>query len=181
VYCGRTKAALAHGRCRARVLSHESHSTSLAERHTKRGQAMTEEERERLAASFDVHVGIDMRKSFHKLADFIARNMRRCSRATEASARRPSARWRESSSPCSSPSRSPANRSTGPAGPGIVGVLEFGHPRNATLNNVRPHSSLANDTPAEYARTATGGHFIPSRSRWSCPRFLVRAASAFRT
>jgi putative transposase len=32
-------------------------------------------------------------------------------------------------------------------------------------NNVRPHSSLANDTPAKYAATATGGHYIPSRSR----------------
>jgi putative transposase len=32
-------------------------------------------------------------------------------------------------------------------------------------NNVRPHSSLANDTPAKYAATATGGHYIPNRSR----------------
>jgi putative transposase len=32
-------------------------------------------------------------------------------------------------------------------------------------NNVRPHSSLGHDTPATYAATASGGHYVPNRSR----------------
>lgn len=32
-------------------------------------------------------------------------------------------------------------------------------------NTVRPHRSLANETPATYAATAAGGHFTPSRLR----------------